>query len=392
MKKVVGVIFGGRTCEHDVSIITAHQLLENADRAAYELVPIYIAQNGKWYVGDALWDVKFFEAFDAEKVTEVYFEPADGDHNLYPVKLKAGFLGAKERKPLCHLDVVIPAMHGMNGEDGTLQGLLELANIPYTSVGVMGSAVGMDKIAMHLLFRGAGLPVLEFSYTERSQWRKDRKAVLDEMEAQLPYPMFVKPCNLGSSIGIRKATDRKSLQEAMEVAFSFDRRVLVERGLDCIEVNCSAMGFGGEIEVSMVEQPVSGDELLDFDTKYLQGGKNSKGMKSLSRLLPAPISPEMTERVQELTEVAYRALDCKGVIRLDMMIEKGTNKLYVNEINTIPGSFAYYLWEPLGIRFSQLIDRMIAQAEAAHREKNLNNYAFDSPILYKYSGGAKGTK
>lgn len=393
MKKVVGVIFGGRTCEHDVSVITAHQVMENANKNTCDIVPIYIAHDGRWYVGDALWDVKFFENFDPAKVTEVYFEPVDGDHNLYPVQLKTGLLGARERKPLYHLDVVIPAMHGMNGEDGTLQGLLELANIPYTSVGVMGSAVGMDKIAMHLLFKGAGLPVLEFTYAERNQWHRDPEAVMDEAERNLPYPMFVKPCNLGSSIGIKKATDRASLKEAIDVAFSFDRRVLIERGLNCTEVNCSAMGFGGEIEVSLVEQPVTAEELLTYEEKYLRGAKGKDGMQALSRLLPAPISEEMTARVQALTETVYRVLDCKGVVRLDMMIDKDTGDLFVNEINTIPGSFAFYLWEPLGISFSELIDRIIHQAEVAHAEKNKNSYVFDSKILSNFAkGSAKGAK
>lgn len=394
MKKNVAVIFGGKTCEHDVSIISAHQVLENADSSKYNMIPVYIAPNGQWYTGEKLFNVEFFKNFKPEEATAVYMEANGAGGALYPVQLKTGLLGARERKPLTTIDVVIPAMHGMNGEDGTLQGMLELADVPYTSVGVMGSAVGMDKIAMRLLFKGAGFPVLDCYYAERGQYGQDPEKILDAIEAALPsYPLFVKPANLGSSIGISKAKDREGLKKAMEVAFHYDRRVLVERGINCTEINCSAMGFGGNVEASLCEQPVTWEEFLDFDEKYLRGGKGgSKGMKSLSRIVPAPISEEMTERIRSLTVDIFRALDCKGVVRIDFMIEKETGELFVNEINTIPGSFAFYLWEPKGLSFTQLIDRIIDEAFKAHAEKNQNHYAFSSSILSKVAGGSKGAK
>ena len=393
MKKNVAVIFGGRSCEHDVSIISAHQVLENADKAKYNLIPVYIDPKGQWYTGEKLLDVSFFKHFKPEEVTPVYIEANGTGGALYPVQLKAGLLRARKREPLVTIDVALPAMHGMNGEDGTLQGLLELADVPYTSVGVMGSAVGMDKIAMRLLFKGAGFPVLDCYYAERGQYRADPDGILDAIEAALPeYPLFVKPANLGSSIGISKATGRESLREAMEVAYHYDRRVLVERGIDCVEINCSAMGMGDEVEVSLCEQPVTWEEFLSYDEKYLRGGKGSKGMKSLSRIVPAPISDEMTARIQQMTADIFRVLDSKGVVRIDYMIEKETGELYVNEINTIPGSFAFYLWEPKGVSFRELIDRIIDQALKAQAEKHENHYAFSSSILDKVSGGAKGAK
>ena len=257
----------------------------------------------------------------------------------------------------------------------------------------MGSAVGMDKIAMRLLFKGAGFPVLDCYYAERGQYHADPDGILDAIEAALPeYPLFVKPANLGSSIGISKATGRESLREAMEVAYHYDRRVLVERGIDCVEINCSAMGFGDEVEVSLCEQPVTWEEFLSDDEKYLRGGKGSKGMKSLSRIVPAPLSEEMTARIQQMTADIFRVLDSKGVVRIDYMIEKETGELYVNEINTIPGSFAFYLWEPKGVSFREMIDRIIDQALKAQAEKHKNHYAFTSSILDKVSGGAKGAK
>ena len=394
MKKNVAVIFGGRTCEHDVSIITAHQVLENADQNKYNLIPVYIDHEGHWFTGEKLMKLDFFQHFNPEEVTAVYLEPNGGSGALYPVHLKSGLLGVRERKPLVNIDVVLPSMHGMNGEDGTLQGLLELADLPYTSAGVMGSAVGMDKIAMRLLFKGAGFPVLDCYYAERGQYRTNPEAVLSAIEKALPeYPLFVKPANLGSSIGITRATDRDSLARAMEIAYHYDRRALVEKGIDCVEINCSAMGMGDDVEVSLCEQPVTWEEFLNFDEKYLKGAKGgSKGMESLSRIVPAPIDEEMTQRIRALTGDIYQVLDCKGVVRIDFMIEKGTQQLYINEINTIPGSFAYYLWEPMGVSFTQLIDRIIDQAIRAHKEKNANSYAFESPILQQVAGGAKGAK
>lgn len=391
MKKTLAVFFGGRSCEHDVSVITGHQAMENADKDQYDVFPVYIDRDGRWYTGDTLWDVKAFEAFSPASARQIYMEPFPDGGAVYEVKQKKGLFSG-ERKPIAHIDVALPAMHGMNGEDGTLQGFLELADVPFTSVGVMGSGLGMDKIAMRMVFRGADLPVLPFMACERVRFLREPEAVLTETEEKLPYPIFVKPCNLGSSIGISRATDRASLRTALEVAFSYDRRVIMEKGLDCIEVNCSAMGFGGTPEVSLVEQPLSSQELLSFGEKYLGKLSKASGMANLSRILPAPIGDDMTDRVRKLTSEIFTLLDCRGVVRIDYMIEKDTNQLYVNEINTIPGSFAYYLWEPLGISFSQLIDRIVEQAEAAWREKHANNYVYESPILTQFAGSAKGGK
>ncbi|MGI6316116.1 MAG: D-alanine--D-alanine ligase family protein [Christensenellales bacterium] len=391
MKKTLAVFFGGCSCEHDVSIITGHQVMENADRSQYDVFPIYIDRSGRWYTGESLRDIKAFEAFSPDTAQQIYMNPFPDDGAVYKVNEKRRLFSGK-RKPIAHIHVALPAMHGMNGEDGTLQGFLELADIPYTSAGVMGSSLGMDKIAMHMIFRGAGLPVLPFIACERIRFTQEPDAVLKEAEEKLLYPIFVKPCNLGSSIGISRATDRESLRNALEVAFSYDRRVMMEKGLECIEVNCSAMGFGGSPEVSLVEQPVSHKELLSFGEKYLGKLSKASGMANLSRILPAQIGNEMTDEVRRLTGEIFTLLDCRGVVRIDYMIEKSTNQLYVNEINTIPGSLAYYLWEPLGISFTRLIDRIVDQAVAAQREKHANNYVYESPILAQFTSGLKNMK
>ncbi len=397
MKLNLAVIFGGKTCEHDVSIISGLQAAHAADRSKYDVTIIYLSRDGQWYIGDALKDANFFTAFDAEKATRVLPMAEDGKLLLleYPTEKRRLFGGG--RNVLASIDVVMPVMHGMNGEDGTLQGLLELWNVPYTSAGVLGSAVGMDKIAMKRMFRGCGFPVLDDIWADRSEWERGREKVLDRAEAALTYPMFVKPANLGSSIGISKAVDRVALARAVDVAAAYDRRILIEQGISSLdEINCSAMGYAGEVRVSETEMPVRWDDedLLDFDGKYTRNaGKGAgKGMSSLSRKIPAPVSEERNNEVKVLTEAVFRALDCKGVVRIDYLLDKEKDRLYVGEINIIPGSLAFYLWEPLGVSFADLIDAMVEYALAAWSERNKSVFSYDSAILKTVISGSKGAK
>ena len=392
MKKI-GVIFGGVTCEHEVSIVTGLQLIANIDKKKYEVLPIYIHSDGEWYVGDKLLDATIYKDFDSYKggIDKGYIAPTRPG----VIRPSRGFLGKESFEKL---DVVIPAMHGMNGEDGSLQGLLELANIPYTSSGVLGASIGMDKILMKKVFEAHLLPVLPYTYFLRSEWEESHDVVVAQVEAVLRYPMFVKPSNLGSSIGISKATDRESLIHAIEVAVNYDERIIVENGVENIsEINCSAIGRGDKVSVSVCEQPVTWKEFLTFDEKYLRGGKtaggkmeggakNSAGMANMTRNVPADIKPEQTAEIKELTAKAFKALNSKGVVRIDYIIDNEDGKVYVNEINTIPGSFAFYLWEYEGIKYPALIDKLVEIAEEEHAEKNKNNYTYDSDIIKKASG------
>ncbi|MGI6193085.1 MAG: D-alanine--D-alanine ligase family protein [Christensenellales bacterium] len=397
MKKNVAVLFGSRSVEHDVSIVTGIQLIENIDREKYNVIPVYIARDGEWYTGERLTDISFVREFDRtdKGITRVYLPPVPGTKGLMTYPASGGLFG-KTKQECIPVDVIIPALHGLHGEDGTVQGLLELADIPYTSAGVVGSAAGMDKYVMKCAFKGAGVPVVEGVAFNRDEWEKDPDAVANRLEEEVGYPMFIKPANLGSSIGINKAADREKLFYAITVASAYDRRIIAEQAIvENIEINCSCMGFGGDVTASVCEQPISWGDLLDFSTKYLSGGKTgaaSSGMASLSRLIPAPISDELTKQVQDLSVKIFKALDCKGVVRIDFLYDTKNEKLYANEINTIPGSFAFYLWEPLGISYAELIDRLIAFAETAHREKQRSNYAFESDILKKSGFGAKGAK
>lgn len=394
MKKQIGVIFGSRSCEREVAIISAVQLMRHADREKYDIIPVYISEDGNWYTGDKLKEIQTYKPFhpDQKGIIRVFPDLSSGSGALLTVRKDSGLFARERTEIAARIDAYIIVMHGLNGEDGTLQGLMELINVPYTSTGVAGSALGMDKIMMKQFFQGAGLPVLPGLSFTRSGFSRERETVLNKVEKELGFPVFVKPANLGSSIGVSRADDTESLADSLELAFEYDRRVLVEKGLDRpIELNCSVMGYDDVVEASPIEMPLNNDEFLDFKDKYLASG-GSKGMASLHRVLPAPIEEELKNEIQEMSRTIFRMLDCKGVVRIDYMFDKHSEKLYITEINTIPGSLAFYLWENAGIPYSTLIDRMIDFAEKAHADKNQANYAYSSDILKNVSFGAKGAK
>lgn len=400
MKIRLALIYGSRTCEHDVSIISALQAAQHVNPDDYDLIYVYIDQNGEWYTGEKLADISLYRNFDKRAVVRVIPMGAEGklrlmqhpDDKLLPI----GRL-----RQIAEADVVMPVMHGMNGEDGTLQGMLELWNIPYTSSGVLGSALGMDKIAMKRMFKACGFPVLKDVCVERSEWKRNRAGVLSRVMNELSFPVYVKPSNLGSSIGINRADNKNGLEDAIDIAVSYDRRVQVETGIqDLMEINCAVLGYGGDAMASVTEMPVRWSDFLSFDEKYLRGAKGgakgakaapSKGMSSLSRQMPAPISPELTHRVEELAVDAFKALDCKGVARIDFLYDKAADELYIGEINTIPGSLAFYLWEGRGVSFERMIDMMVEYAFRANADRNENVFSYQSAIL-SGSSGAKGAK
>lgn len=390
MKKL-GVIFGGVTCEHDVSVVSGLQLIENVNKNKYEVIPIYIHSDGEWYTGEELLDSKIYKEFDKNesKLKKAIIPPNKKGLVIFEKGLFA-------KNKFIELDVVIPAMHGMNGEDGTLQGLLELANIPYTSSGVLGSSVGMDKILMKKVFEAHKLPVLPYTYLIRDEWKENKEEIIKRIEEQITYPMFVKPSNLGSSIGISKAKDRAGLLDAIEIAINYDSRVIIEKGVEnLIEINCSALGFGEDVNTSVCEQPVNWAEFLTFEDKYMRGSKNAKGepkptnklgvkqggMESMDRRIPANIPDDQTKVIQDLTKKAFKALNSKGVVRIDYIIDKDDNNIYINEINTIPGSFSFYLWKHNGLEYPALIDKLVEIAEKSNEEKNKNNYTYKSDII-----------
>lgn len=396
----IAVIFGSRSCEHDVSIISALQLIEAAKTAGFMVTPVYISREGLWYTGEALTQIETFREFNpmGKGITRVNLDVSANAGDLWAWPPQRAGLFAKVPAPIAHIDVAIPVLHGLHGEDGTVQGLLEMANIPYASSGVLGSAVGMDKIAMKQMLRGAGYPVLDYVWLTRDQLKADRKAIVERIEREIKYPAFVKPAALGSSIGVSKATNREELDKALDLAASYDRRILVEVGINNpVEINCAALGYGEDVRTSVCEMPVpsTGDKFLNFFEKYLRNagtkGESSRGMKSLSRVVPAPIGEELTERIQRMTKEIFRLLDCRGTVRIDFILDEN-DMLYVNEPNTIPGSLAFYLWQECGVSFGKLVEIMVEDALRAHADKNTNVFAFDSTILQKVAAGTKGSK
>ena len=404
MKLKLALIYGSRSCEHDVSIISALQAAKCINPDEYEIVYVYIAKNGDWYTGWRLGDIALYRSFDPKAATRVI--PMGENGKLVLMQHPSDrLLPIGHLKRVAEADVALTVLHGMYGEDGTLQGMLEMWGVPYTSSGVLGSALGMDKIAMKQVFRAEGLSVLPDVWVHRNDVKADKAAVIKRITDALSYPVYVKPANLGSSIGISKADNDAELSDALDVAAAYDRRILVEQGVkELMEINCSVLGFDGETQTSITEMPVKWTEFLSFEEKYLRGGKGAKGgaktgaktggkggMASLSRKMPAPISPEMTKLVEETAAKAFNALDCKGVARVDFLLDTAQNKLYIGEINTIPGSLSYYLWEEKGLKFSTLIDKLVEYAFKAAAEKNMNVFSYNSSILSGASG-AKGAK
>ena len=388
----IGVIYGSRTCEHDVSIISALQAAQALDKKKYNVTYIYIGREGTWYTGEALADVKFYEHFDPEKVTRVLPAGENSKLVLYHLPEKKKLFGGTAAERVAVLDVVMPVLHGLNGEDGTLQGMLELFDVPYTSAGVMGSAVGMDKITMKLLFKGCGFPVVEGVWFDRGRWSRERDGVMDECEDKLGFPLIVKPANLGSSIGINIAHDRNQLEDAIETAAAYDHRILVEKAVTPLrEVNCSVLGYGDHVETSELEMPVTQEEFLTFEGKYTRNAKGAGGMASQVRIIPAPISEQAAQTVRDLAVRAFRAMDLKGVVRIDFILDKDEN-VFINEANTIPGSLAFYLWEPKGIPFAALLDGMVECAFSAWADRKASVFSHDSTLLANIVHGSKGAK
>ncbi len=386
----VAVVFGSRSVEHEVSIVTALQLIANMDKEKYNPIPIYIDKQGHWWTGPALKDISNFKNLELgtslKNLTEVSLPQQADTRELVP--LNVPFF----RKQPIPVDIFFPALHGTFGEDGTIQGLFDMAKVPYVGCGVTAAALSMDKIAQKAVFEKEGLPIVNYFWFTRNEWDNHQKHVIERIEDTMPYPLFVKPATLGSSVGITQAKNRKTLIQAVEVARELDRRIIIEEAVqNLIEINCSVLGFN-HLEASVCEQPIKQGDLLSYEDKYIRGGKGGKGkgMASLSRLIPAPISPQLTKKIQDMARTAFRAIDASGVARIDFMMNKKTKRVYVNEINTIPGSFAFYLWEKSGLPFPKLIDKLIELGFKRFEdrfEKTL--YSYDSKLLESQSKGNK---
>ncbi len=391
MKTNVAVFFGGRSVEHEISVLSALQAIDAFNKDKYNVVPIYISKEGRWYTGEALLDVQRYR--DMKKLLtecqEVFMRPEYGDFNLY--KAETGFL-SKRHPVVAELHVAIPVLHGTNGEDGIFEGLLETIGIPFAGCNTLSSANGMDKITMKMILRESDLPVVDYVWFTDKQWHREREALIGKIESRLGYPVIVKPANLGSSVGIGKAADREELVRRIDEAEKYSARIIVEHMVAQLkEINCSVLGDADDYQASICEEPVKSGDILSYTDKYGGGGSGSKGMASSDKRIPADIPEETSERIRFLAGETFRVLGCHGVSRIDMMIEEADGSIYVNEINTIPGSLSYYLWEESGITFPQLMDKLVELALKRRREYDRKTTSLDANI-FALGGGVKGVK
>lgn len=386
----VAVLFGGRSVEHDVSIVTGHQIMNAFPVDRYEIVPVYISRDGRWFTGEALATLDNFKddkILTRDDISACLLSPDTRHHGLI-IDPRAGRFRKSEVR---RIDVAFPALHGSHGEDGSVQGLLELADIPYVGCATLGSALTNDKIMTKQVLRQAGIPVLDDHWITRDQWLDEPDTVVDELLKRFEFPLFIKPATLGSSIGIGRAGSEALLRASIEIAANFDRRILIEPAVtDGIEINCSVIGFGDDFEASTLEQPLSWDEFLSYEDKYLRGGE---GMKSAERILPAPISPAFTERIKQTSIAAFKAVDGRGIARIDYFARPDENTFYLNEFNTMPGSLAFYLWREDGYTSSDLAQKLVQLARDAHAEKRRNIYDYETNLVNVASQrGIKGSK
>ncbi len=363
-KICVGILFGGRSGEHDVSLQSAASIIKALDSAKYEIVPIGITREGHWRIGqDALQPLaQYLEAGD----------PVTPSVDPTTPKLLSLRPSHQIAQPLPSLDVVFPVLHGTFGEDGTVQGVLELAGVPYVGAGVLASAAGMDKDVMKRLFRDARLPVVPWELFLRSDWESRPAAIRKRIESTLRYPLFVKPVNLGSSVGISKVHNRSELSAALDLAAQYDRKILVEKGIDAREIECSVLG-NDLPEASVPGEVVPINEFYDYEAKYLKEGSNL--------IIPARLNARQKKQVRDVAIRAFQAIDCAGMARVDFLVDRKSGKVYLNEINTIPGftSISMYpkLWEASGLPYPRLLDRLIQLALERHREKSRTHFTYE---------------
>lgn len=389
MKTTIGVFFGGRSTEHEISVISANQAINAIDKDKFDVVPVYITKQGKWYTGDALLEISNYRntASLLEKCQEVYMKPIYGNYNLY--KAKKSMFGSDV---FAKFDVVIPVLHGSNGEDGIFEGVLETIGIPYAGCSTLASANGMDKITMKMILQSSGIPVVDYLWFTDRQWFEKRDELIADIENKLGYPVIVKPANLGSSVGIGRAHDREDLIDKINTAEQYSSRIIVEHMVDNLqEINCSVLGDCDDYQTSVLEEPIKSGEILSYTDKYMGGSKGKTGMQSAQKRIPADLPENETARIKELAGKTFAVLSCHGVSRVDMIIDRDNRNIYVNEINTIPGSLSFYLWEASGIKFDKLMERLVSLALKRKRDESTKTVSYDQNI-FSMGGGIKGAK
>lgn len=393
MKIKIGVIYGGETVEHEVSVISALQAMNNLNEDKYDIVPIYISKDRIWYTGHMLRDIEFYKEFEDEKkyATKVMLYKKG---KTFLLQRTTGLF----RKDITDLDVILPVVHGNNVEDGSLAGLLDSIGIPYVGSHVLGGALGQDKVVMKQVMESVNLPIVPYTWFYDSEYLDNKENILKEIK-KIGYPVIVKPATLGSSIGIEVAKNEKDIESKIEDAMEYDTKIVIEKVIENLtEVNASVLGNYEYQKVSPLEEVMGEDEILSFADKYLGNAKSkgttSKGMASTSRIIPARISEKLTNEIQDTAKQVFKVLNLSGVCRVDFLIDNKENKFYVNEPNTCPGSLSFYLWKEAGMKYSELLDEMVSIAIKEYKHKNQKTMSFKSSIFDGFNGskGLKGMK
>ena len=401
MKIKIGLFFGGNSTEHEVSIVSALQALEFFNKSKYDILPIYITKDNKFYISEHTGNISEYKNIKSliEKSEQVLLVKNGKKVDLvkYPTKMFGN-------KVYDYIDIAFPIVHGTNVEDGTLQGLFNMLDIPFVGCDVSSSAIGMDKYVMKCVLKENNIPVLDGIVFNKFSYTEDSNEVIINIKKKFDYPVIIKPINLGSSVGIKIAKDDDSLKDALDYAFTFSYKIVIEKAVTKIkEVNCSVLGDIESATASECEQPISSDEILSYKDKYLSSSSSKKTsnassktggtMESLSRKLPADISDEMREKIRTMAVDTFKVLGCNGVARIDFIIDEEDDKVYVNEINTIPGSLSFYLWKAVGMDYTTLLEKMIQLSLKRKREQEDIVFSFETNILDVVSlGGAKGSK
>ena len=397
MKLNIAVFFGGESVEHEVSIISAHQAIEALDKNKYNVIPVYVSKERKLYVSDLLKDMSNYKDLKhlISQCTQVSITSEDNRVVIRPVK--PSLFGPKE---LGTIDVAIPVMHGTNGEDGTIQGFFEMLKVPYAGCDLYGAAIGQDKVLQKNVLNDNNLPITNWFWVYGAEMDTRQSEILDKVH-RLIYPVIIKPARTGSSVGISIAHNDEEYLACFDEARQYDEKIITEKVVKPMrEINCSVVGDSYSCVASVLEEvsSVSQDELLSFSDKYLGGSKStksegSKGMASTARIVPAPLTDEQTRLIQQLAKETFRVLGTSGVCRIDFLMDADTKKVYVNEINTIPGSLAFYLWQAAGVSFSELMDKLVELALDRERRRSKMTFSSETNILSNFSASsAKGSK
>lgn len=390
MKTNMAVFFGCRSVEHEVSVISAVQAINAIDRKKYEVIPVYVTKEGEMFTSPLLFDIESFKGNLDELVKKCEQVTFIRLKNKTVMRSFASGLFKKCRDTV--IDLAFPIVHGTNCEDGTMAGYFEFLNLPYISCDIISAAVGMDKAVFKGVLKSAGLPVLDCMTFRSREFSADKEHFIREIGKKIGYPLIIKPANLGSSVGITKVNSESELESAISLAASFAEKILAERAIENLrEINCSVLGDADSCIASVCEEPFMHDEILSYADKY-EGNSKSKGMASLGRKIPADISEELSEKIRGLSVDIMKATGSSGVVRIDYLLDSESGEVFANEINTIPGSLAFYLWEASGIKYTELIDRLCDIAFKRQRNRDNLTFTIKTNILSGASFGSKGSK